>query len=183
MYIQALKIKLYISVSFCLIKIHIRDRDIRSALITILKSSGLSTKYIESICPPSSPHKEEIIYKAKYKYDIDLTKVNEMERKMKEAQDVLKLTNWLRNNYKDASDKTQKGECYREEIKTLQKVITNELNLKEIRWDCGWNDTHFKGCLLSFKSLVEHHPEIRNVLKGKVTAKVHFECIKDNHIL
>lgn len=167
---------LSIAVSFRLIKIYLQDRDIRAAIKTILKSCGLSTEYVDSICHPPPPPKQETFYKIKYQNDIDFTKVNEnhpmyahiaMQRKMREAQDALKLGNWLRNNYRDALDKTQKGEYYREEIKNLQMVITKELGFKEIRWECGWNDTHFRGCLLSFRSLVEHHPEIRDVLKGQ----------------
>lgn len=159
-----------------------RDRDIHSAVTTILKSCGLSTEYIDNIEPPPPPHKEELTFKIHYKNDIDFTKVHEnhpiyahivMQHKIKEAQDAMRLGNWLKNNYKDALEKSQKGEYYREEIKHLQEVITQELTLKEIRWDCGWNDTHFRGCLLSFKSLVEHHPEIKMVLKGR---KINKSC-------
>lgn len=166
-----------ILVSFRLIKIHLRDRDIRSAIITILKSCDLSTDYVDGIYSQTPPPKEDVFYKVKYKNDIDFSKVNEnhpmyahmaMQRKMREAQDASKLRNWLKNNFQDALDKTQKGAYYKEEIKTLQKTISEDLQLKEIRWDCGWNDTHFRGCLLSFRSLVEHHPEIRNALKGKM---------------
>lgn len=159
-----------------MIKILLKDRDIHSAIKTILKSCGLPTDYIDSIYHSSTPPKENVFDQIKYKNDIDFTKVNEnhpiyahmvMQHKIREAQDALKLGNWLRNNYKDALSKTQKGAAYRAEIKTLRKVITDELELREIKWECGWNDTHFRGCLLSFMSLVEHHPEIRNVLKGK----------------
>lgn len=158
-----------------MIKIHLNNKDIHSAITTILKTCGLPTDYIDSICPPAPPV-ENVFEQIKYKTEFDYTKVNEnhpmyahiiMQQKMKEAQDALKLRTWLRNNYMDALLKSQKGEYYREEIKTLQKVITKELKLKDIKWDCGWNDTHFRGCLLSFMSLIEHHPEIRHVLKGK----------------
>lgn len=159
-----------------MIKIHLVDKDIHAVITTILKSCGLPTDYIDSICPPPSTPKEEVFFKIRYKNDIDFTKVNKnhpmyahiaMQQKMKEAQDAMRLGNWLKNNYIDALDKTQKGQFYREEIKILEQVITQELELKEIRWDCGWNDTHFRGCLLSFRSLVEHHPEVKPVLKGE----------------
>lgn len=91
-----------------------------------------------------------------------------MQRKIKEAQDALMLRNWLRNNYKNALKKSKQGEVYREEIERLRLSITQSLGLREIRWDCGWNDTHFRGCLLSFKSLIEQHPEIMYKLQGKL---------------
>lgn len=159
-----------------MIKIHLKDRDLHAAITTILKSCGLSTEYIDGICPPPRHTKEHVFHQIKYKNEIDFTKINEnhpiyahivMQQKMKEAQDALKLGNWLRNNYRDALNRTQEGAAYREEIKTLQKIITEDLELKEIKWECGWNDTHFRGCLLSFRSLIEQHPEIRNVLRGK----------------
>lgn len=144
--------------------------------MTILKSCGLSTDYVDSIIkPPEAAAPELDQYKVKYKNDIDFTKVNKnhpiyahivMQRKIKEAQDALMLKNWLRNNFKDAIEKSKQGEAYREEIQRLRMSITENLGLREIRWECGWNDTHFRGCLLSFKSLIEQHPEIRKIIRG-----------------
>ncbi|KAJ8960801.1 hypothetical protein NQ318_020097 [Aromia moschata] len=165
------------------IQIHIRERDICSAITNILKSCGLPTDYVDSIIMPSAPEpvSYSFDYQIKYKNDIDLTKVNKnhpiyshiiMQRKIKEAQEAQKLRNWLSNNYKDSLEKNMKSKAYREEIKRLREEITKDLGLKEIRWECGWNDTHFRGCLLSFKSLVEQHPHIRHVLKGNLDGHV-----------
>lgn len=168
-------------VSFRLINIHIHERDIRATVVTILKSCGLPTDYVDSIIKPPETVRESDQYKIRYKNDIDFTKINKnhpiyahivMQRKIKEAQDALVLRNWLRLNYKDALEISKQGEVYREEIQRLRMSITKSLGLREIRWDCGWNDTHFRGCLLSFKSLVEQHPEIMYKLQGK-ECKIH----------
>lgn len=141
--------------------------------MTILKTCGLPTDYVDSIIESTSPEKPT--YKRRYQNDIDFTKFNEnhpifahivMQRKMKEAQDALKLRKWLRTNCEDALEKVAKAAYYKEEINSLQKTIAEDLKLQEIRWECGWNDSHFRGCLLSFKSLIEHHPQIKHVLKG-----------------
>ncbi|KAJ8920872.1 hypothetical protein NQ315_015665 [Exocentrus adspersus] len=164
-------------VSFRLIHVYIRERDIRSAVITILKSCGLPTDYVDSIVTPAETVESDQ-YKIRYKNDIDLTKVNKnhpiyahviMQKKMKEAQEALN---------------PNRGEAYREEIKRLRESITECFGLREIRWECGWNDTHFRGCLLSFKSLVEHHPEIMHKLKGRILVFSFFTGVSlDGHIM
>lgn len=148
------------------------EKDVRSAVTKILRSCNLPTDYIDNV---EAPKQETPLDKFKYKYDIDFTKVHQnhpiyahivMQKKIKEAQDSKKLRNWLRKNYKDALEKSEKGRAYREEIRRLRESITRELELNDLRWECGWGDTHFRGCLLSFRSLVDHHPEIRSILKG-----------------
>nr|XP_023025344.1 T-cell activation inhibitor, mitochondrial isoform X1 [Leptinotarsa decemlineata] len=178
--------------SFRFTKIHLKDRDIRSTIVTILKSCGLPTDYVDSIIPPPKIEKPDYS-NLKYKNEIDLTKENDnhpifahvrMQRKIKEAQEALKLRNFLITNHRDALDKSEKGAVYREEITKLKKQITAELGLKEIQWNCGWNDTHFRGCLLSFLSLTEHHPEIRNVLKGRILVFSYFTGISlEGHVM
>ncbi|KAG5884444.1 hypothetical protein JTB14_023187 [Gonioctena quinquepunctata] len=179
--------------AFRFIKIHLKEPDIRSTIITILKSCGLPTDYVDSIMPPPTLPPGNKFQYVKYENDIDLTKENEnhpiyahikMERKIKEAQEALKLRNFLRTNYKNALEKTEKGIIFREEITRLQETITKELGLEEIRWDCGWNDTHFRGCLLSFMSLAQHHPEIKDILKGRILVFSFFTGLSlDGHVM
>lgn len=143
--------------------------------MTILKSCGLPTDYVDSIIKTSISSPEPPTFTVKYNNDIDFTKINQnhpifahivMQRKIKEAKEALKLQNWLKTNFQDALNKTEQGTLYREEINNLQKAIIEDTGLKEIKWECGWNDTHFRGSLLSFKSLVEQHPRIKQALIG-----------------
>lgn len=55
----------------------------------------------------------------------------------------------------------------REEVEKLEKVLCSELGLKDIIWDCGWNIAHYRGCLLAFQALAEHHPESMEVLRNR----------------
>lgn len=75
---------------------------------------------------------------------------------------------WLEKNIKAAAEK--QAACYplQEEVKRLQIELAEYLGLKEIIWDCGWNVTHFRGCLQSFQALARDHPEQMEVLKGRV---------------
>jgi hypothetical protein len=55
----------------------------------------------------------------------------------------------------------------REEVEKLEKVLCDNLGLKDIIWDCGWNIAHYRGCLLAFRALAEHHPESMEVLRNR----------------
>jgi len=55
----------------------------------------------------------------------------------------------------------------REEVEKLEKILCKILGLKDIIWDCGWNIAHYRGCLLAFQALAEHHPESMEVLRNR----------------
>ncbi|KAK9888864.1 hypothetical protein WA026_001084 [Henosepilachna vigintioctopunctata] len=124
---------------------------------------------------------------------MDFSKINEndpifgqfvMKQKIKEAQDSFKLQNWLRKNIEKAKLLREKSRPLTEEVRKLQEIISNEFQLLDIRWNCGWNETHYRGCLMSFISLAEQHPEPMKVLKGKVLVFAPFTGISlDGHIM
>ncbi|XP_028128064.2 T-cell activation inhibitor, mitochondrial isoform X1 [Diabrotica virgifera virgifera] len=166
---------------FRFINIDIQGNDIRTTLCTILKSCDLPTDYVDSIIPPPPPSADNNPnspnFKFRYKNEIDLTKVNQnhpiyahikMQMDMKRAQELLRLRNYLKKYAPEALKKSRKGDIHREEVKRLQEIITNELQVEELRWDCSWNEEHRKGCLLSFMSLVNQHASIKDVLRGRV---------------
>ena len=55
----------------------------------------------------------------------------------------------------------------REEVNKLETILCEDLGLDSITWDCGWNITHYRGCLLAFQALSKHHPEPMTVLKDR----------------
>ena len=67
----------------------------------------------------------------------------------------------------DAHIKFEACRPIRSEVKKLEKILLEDLGLKQIIWDCGWNVTHYRGCLLAFQNLAEHHPEAMQVLKSR----------------
>ncbi|EEB16765.1 conserved hypothetical protein [Pediculus humanus corporis] len=74
---------------------------------------------------------------------------------------------WLSKNYSTAQEQLKAHEPLRDEIKKLKYRLCNELDLKKIKWDCGWNISHFKGSLQSLLILYEHHPQELKSLSGK----------------
>ncbi|CAG9831325.1 unnamed protein product [Diabrotica balteata] len=162
---------------FRFINIHLQGNDIRTTLCTILQSCDLPTDYVDRIIPLPSTDNPNTNFKFRYKNEVDFTKVNQnhpiyahikMQMDMKRAQELLRLKNYLQKNALEALKKSRKGDIHREEVKRLQEIITNELQVEDLRWDCSWNEEHRKGCLLSFMSLVNQHPRIKYVLKGRV---------------
>lgn len=78
------------------------------------------------------------------------------------------LRSWLGKNINDAAEKQAACFPVQEEVKRLRVELAQNLGIQEIIWDCGWNVTHFRGCLQSFQVLATDHPELMQVLKGKV---------------
>jgi hypothetical protein len=74
---------------------------------------------------------------------------------------------WLKSNVTEALRKLAACQPVREEIVRLQKGLCDTLGVQSVVWDCGWNVTHFRGCLLSFQALARHHPNIMHTLKGE----------------
>ncbi|KAJ3654985.1 hypothetical protein Zmor_014134 [Zophobas morio] len=175
--------------TFRLINIHIRERDIREAVLTILKTCELPTEYVDKIPKPPEP-KETICINSN---NIDFSKVNEndpifapiiMRRKVDDAKKAMRLKNWLAKNYKGALEKWEANRPLREEVDRLRLKISEQWKLTDIRWDCGWNVTHFRGCLQSFMALAEQHPEVIHSLKGRTLVFAPFTGISlDGHIM
>lgn len=73
----------------------------------------------------------------------------------------------MEKHVNDAHIKFEACKPVRSEVKKLETILCTDLGLKEIIWDCGWNITHYRGCLLSFQALVHHHPKSMEVLRGR----------------
>ncbi|XP_078036460.1 T-cell activation inhibitor, mitochondrial isoform X3 [Augochlora pura] len=88
-----------------------------------------------------------------------------MKRKINTEPDTLKA--YLDKHINEVHVKLEACRPMREEVQKLEKILCSKLGLKNIIWDCGWNIAHYRGCLLAFKALVEHHPEPMEVLKDR----------------
>lgn len=74
---------------------------------------------------------------------------------------------YLDKHVNEAHVKLEACRPMREEVKKLEKILCQDLGLKSIVWDCGWNVAHYRGCLLAFQALAKHHPEVMNVLNNR----------------
>lgn len=65
-----------------------------------------------------------------------------------------------------AKTRRDAGKPIEDEIERMKESLISVLNLKAIKWDCGWNVTHFRGCLEAFQELSKQYPDVLSVLKG-----------------
>lgn len=136
-----------------------------------MKSCQLSTEYVDNI-PKCTEQRQTFRPR---KSDIDFTDLDEnhplythivVKRRVKETLDSFTLRKWLNSNYKLALERYEQHKPMREDIGRLRKALCEEWGLKDVRFECGWNETHFRGCLLSFKGLTDQHPNIMHRLRG-----------------
>ncbi|XP_074102944.1 T-cell activation inhibitor, mitochondrial isoform X2 [Cotesia typhae] len=88
-----------------------------------------------------------------------------MKRKINAEPDTFKA--YVEKHVNEAHIKLEACRPVREEVEKLEKMLCQDLGLKEIIWDCGWNIAHYRGCLLAFQALSRHHPEQMDVLKNR----------------
>lgn len=158
-------------------------------MLTILRSCELPTDYVDKITPPPTNQRTTVKLNIN---DVDFTKVNKnhpiyahtiLQRDIEAAKEALKLNNWLKTNYEEANRLTQENSAVAEEVNKLRNNITKKLGLNEIKFDCGWNDRHFRGCLMSFQSLFEQHPDEMHNLKGRTLVFSNFTGVSlDGHV-
>ncbi|KAF7994412.1 hypothetical protein HCN44_003884 [Aphidius gifuensis] len=160
---------------FKLVKIQLNDKvNLKTTIISILKSCNLPTTFVDKIEKPSNDDNENKFYKNNHKTtgdrfsdleDDPLFQSIFMRRKMDAEPDTFKA--YLDKHVNTAHIKLESCRPIREEVEKLEKILLKDLGLKNVSWDCGWNVSHYRGCLLSFQALAKHHPEQMAVLKDR----------------
>ncbi|XP_053978970.1 T-cell activation inhibitor, mitochondrial isoform X2 [Hylaeus anthracinus] len=163
---------------FTLVKIQLKEKDLRQTILSILKTCDLPTTFVDKIEEPKPS--ESTKYRSKFWQrtgtageNIDFSDLEDdpiyasiiMKRKINLEPDTLKA--YLEKHINEVHVKLEACRPIREEVQKLENVLCSELGLKNITWDCGWNIAHYRGCLLAFKALVEHHPKPMEVLKNR----------------
>lgn len=66
----------------------------------------------------------------------------------------------------------------------LQKSVIKDLGLKDVRYDCGWNFEHYRGCLKTLERLASMHEKPIKNLKGRVVVFAPFTGISlEGHVM
>ncbi|XP_046824175.1 T-cell activation inhibitor, mitochondrial isoform X2 [Vespa crabro] len=165
---------------FTLVKIQLNEKDLRKTIRSILQTCDLPTTFVDKIEEKSLNTQFQSSYNSKYwqsKYSsgekLDFSELENdpiyasiiMKRKLNIEPDTLKA--YLEKHINEVHVKLEACKSVREEVKKLVKALCLDLGLKNIIWDCGWNIAHYRGCLLAFQALAEHHPEPMEILKGR----------------
>lgn len=151
---------------FKLVKIMLRDNDIRKTILTLLKSCDLPTDYVEKI-PKERKHINvfEINYSNMSKIDPIFGPIV-MQNIVNEEREGQVLMKWLKENYLIAIQKSNLNRPIRKDVEKLKQLVLEKVRVSKIIWDCGWNETHFRGCLQSFIALAEQNSDAMDILKG-----------------
>lgn len=167
---------------FRLVQIPLQERNIRNTIHTILKTCNLSTEYLDSVAP--EPQRYEPIQQQMYPNEYDIFGLVKVKRKIEKVKEAETLRQWLEENYKSALEKYEANKPLRKDIESICKEICENLGVKEIKWDCGWNEMHFRGCLQSFRALANDHPTKLQVLRGRTIVFAPFTGVSlDGHIM
>lgn len=165
---------------FTLVKIELNEKDLRKTILSILKTCDLPTTFVDKIeeakpssTYPKSPFKSKYWQRSNFGEKIDFSELEDdpiyaaiiMKRKINIEPDTLKA--YLEKHINEVHVKLEACKSVREEVKKLEKSLCSDLGLKNITWDCGWNIAHYRGCLLAFRALAEHHPEPMEVLRDR----------------
>ncbi|CAH1395835.1 unnamed protein product [Nezara viridula] len=154
--------------TFKSVKISLGQADIKKTVVSILSSCNLPTTYVDNLTPSKKENinfRQEFRTKA-YNYEEQGGNGNGPERNIKKVK-TESLSDWLSENADLSKDKLLALKPVREEVVRLQKSLCDKLFLKAILWECGWNISHFRGCLLAFQALAQHHVDAMTVLKGR----------------
>ncbi|XP_023233406.1 T-cell activation inhibitor, mitochondrial-like isoform X1 [Centruroides sculpturatus] len=161
--------------NFKSVKIKLLGRDIHKTVHAILSACQLSTEYLDQLHAnknniKSSSSESRIEFKVDFnavkEWKIHDITFSEVKQKIEKEPEVdLKI--WLSQNISKAQEKLKASQPIRDEVSKLRKELKSSLELKNLFWKCGWGISHFRGCLLSFRSLAIQHPDDMKVLKGR----------------
>lgn len=200
--------------SFKLINIYFNNRDIRETILTILRSCNLPTEYVDKIPKaieknessflnnnPFNNNERDSFRKDPFSKGPFRSQFNEdyfteamendpifgvffVKRKITKERDSQRLGKWIEENYRNALDISELYRPLREELERLRKSLSERWGILEVRWDCGWNESHFKGCLQSLNALADQYPEKMQILRGRVLVFAPFTGVSlDGHIM
>ncbi|KDR15586.1 T-cell activation inhibitor, mitochondrial isoform X1 [Zootermopsis nevadensis] len=155
--------------AFRSVRISLVQRDLRKTVLSILKTCDLPTTYVDNIEPPPEKSRFEGLDVKEAQFDENDPVYGSviLKQKIKKSKESEKLTIWLESNVSEALKKLAACQPVREEIVRLQNILCDTFGVESVVWDCGWNVTHFRGCLLSFQALARHHPDVMHTLQGR----------------
>lgn len=157
------------------IKIYLREREIREAVLNILKTCSLSTDYVDKIPKPTYTRQGRSFNMNPFERgDINMANIREddpifgplIKQKINKARESQTLKSWINKHYTTANENSEHYKPIKDNIATLIKELTQQWGIMEIRWECGWNESHYKACLQGLKCIAEQYPHVMHILRG-----------------
>lgn len=79
----------------------------------------------------------------------------------------------------EAEKRLAVSEPIRQDIVNLKAGLIQELGLTKLTWQRGLGTTHLRGCLQGLRSLMMHHQEVKDILKGE---NINIDCVEIKEI-
>jgi len=150
------------------VHILLKDTKIRPTILAILKSVDLPSDYVDTI--PISQNDDnyevpnECEKKVYYEWEGHFSYQGSGYSSTDKRQPFI---SWLSNNVEIARTRLSQCEQIRLATQRLQDELCYNYNLQDILWDCGWETSHRRGSVESFKFLADNHPFIGNIVKNR----------------
>lgn len=165
-------------------------RDAKIIVKKVLESCKLSTEYVDSIksvsktsqspnYPFARPNDQSYGFGPNVNYE-------NFYHSPENIKDIRKksLNSWIKENIDTAQQRSKDLEKLKEEVLKLEKILTKDLNLKEIRYDCGWNYDHYRGCLKTLETLSKLHPLQVAYLENRIVVFASFTGVSlEGHVM
>ncbi|XP_037934436.1 T-cell activation inhibitor, mitochondrial [Teleopsis dalmanni] len=175
------------------IKLGQHNKDPKIIVQNLLELCNLPTDYVKSLKPEptydpksfSKTHNNKSNYKpgGDYKYGSEFTGFESHFYKAKEETKKT-LHSWMLENAPVARNRSIELESVKEEVSKLSKTLVKQLNLRELKYDCGWNYDHFRGCLKSLERLANLHAQHMTVLKDRTVVFASFTGVSlEGHVM
>lgn len=150
------------------VDLRLNKPSLRDTVHGILSVFHLPTKYVDSL--PQQPNKPDrkIMWSRSF---YDNATIFNPEEELSTVQKKDDLYSWLVKNMGEAEKRLAVSEPVRKDIANLQKQLVEELGLTKLTWQRGLGTTHLRGCLQGLRSLMMHHHEVKDIIRGRA---VHF---------
>lgn len=166
-----------------------RTVDTKRVVQRILESCDLSTVDIDKMKAPPSPAREPPKRSSAMDYHQETPPPGYFDeeviyRDIKRKQDEKNLAAWLDENLDLAQERQDALVGLREEIQRLRKELMDKLKLLDLRYECGWNIEHFRGCMKSLEYIANLHASDMRILEKRILVFAPFTGISlDGHVM
>ncbi|KAH8266061.1 hypothetical protein KR038_001613 [Drosophila bunnanda] len=161
-------------------------RDPKRFIQGLLESCNLSTEYVKNIkAQPEPPKSSGLEFRPSQDYHCD-AEFAEFESQLKNERASKRpvLTTWLEENADKARQRAKETAELQAEIDKLQRVLVEKLQLRDARYECGWNIDHYRGCLKTLERLANTHLVEMSPLKGRIVVFAPFTGISlEGHVM
>ncbi|KAH8342423.1 hypothetical protein KR059_006990 [Drosophila kikkawai] len=161
-------------------------RDPKRFIQGLLESCNLSTEYVKNIKAQPEPPKSsglEFRQSQDYHYDAEFAEFESQLRNERASKRPV-LTTWLEENADKARQRVKETAELQAEIDKLQRVLVEKLQLRDARYECGWNIDHYRGCLKTLERLANTHLVEMSPLKGRIVVFAPFTGISlEGHVM